>query len=179
MVETGFDLAYTPLMYRQAGAGVLWWSSFDLLDRSGPMPRRILLDVLRAIDQQDLQAPKTMHLIGDASEALRSSGAVFQASTWDAVAGGDAVISGLLPRLAERTLPESVELGVGGAAEESAKANSAIARAGDPVGMARAFRDAIAAGRQGFVAGLMEPVEFARPSTPTVGMPLWHEQSSS
>lgn len=55
--------------------------------------------------------------------------------------------------------------------------NTAIARAGDPVAMARAFRDAIRAGRQGFEAGLMEPVEFAQPSTPTVGMPLWHEPS--
>lgn len=53
--------------------------------------------------------------------------------------------------------------------------NTAIARASDPVAMARAFRDAIIAGRQAFLAGLMEPVEFAEPSTPTVGMPLWHE----
>lgn len=55
--------------------------------------------------------------------------------------------------------------------------NSAIARAGDPVVMACAFRDAIIAGRHAFNAGLMEPVEFAQASTPTVGMPLWHETS--
>ena len=57
--------------------------------------------------------------------------------------------------------------------------NTAIARAGDPVGMACAFRDAIVAGRRAYEAGLMEPVEFARPSTPTVGKPLWHEDSPS
>ncbi len=55
--------------------------------------------------------------------------------------------------------------------------NTAIARAGDPVAMARAFRNAVEAGHQAFRAGLMEPVEFAQPSTPTVGVPLWHEQS--
>lgn len=55
--------------------------------------------------------------------------------------------------------------------------NTAISRAGDPVGMARAFRDAVKAGRQAHVAGLMEQVEFAQPSTPTVGMPIWHEPS--
>ena len=53
--------------------------------------------------------------------------------------------------------------------------NTAIARAGDPVAMANAFSDAIAAGRQAFEAGLMQPVEFAQASTPTVGMPTWHE----
>lgn len=53
--------------------------------------------------------------------------------------------------------------------------NTAIARAADPVAMARAFRDAIRAGHEAFGAGLMEPMEFAQPSTPTLGMPLWHE----
>lgn len=53
--------------------------------------------------------------------------------------------------------------------------NTAIARAGDPVAMATAFRDAISAGRRAFLSGLMQPVAFASPSTPTVGMPIWHE----
>lgn len=53
--------------------------------------------------------------------------------------------------------------------------NTAIARAGDPVAMAMAFRDAVSAGRRAHLAGLMEPVAFAQPSTPTVGMPVWHE----
>jgi len=41
----------------------------------------------------------------------------------------DAVIARLLPRLEEREIPEGVDLGVGGAAEESAKANTAMAKA--------------------------------------------------
>ena len=34
--------------------------------------------------------------------------------------------------------------------------NTAIARAGDPVAMARAFRLAVEAGREAFLAGVME-----------------------
>lgn len=55
--------------------------------------------------------------------------------------------------------------------------NTAIARAADPVAMAMAFRDAMVAGRRAYRAGLMEAVEFAQPSTPTVGMPMWHDKS--
>ena len=47
----------------------------------------------------------------------------------DADACVDAVIARVVPRLEERELPPGVELGIGGAAEESSKANSAIARA--------------------------------------------------
>lgn len=55
--------------------------------------------------------------------------------------------------------------------------NTAIARAGDPVGMAKAFRFAVEAGRAGFEAGLMEPRDLASPSTPVVGTPFWHAAS--
>lgn len=55
--------------------------------------------------------------------------------------------------------------------------NTAIARAGDPVAMGHAFGEAVRAGRRAYLAGLMEPVEFAQASTPTVGLPLWHEGS--
>jgi thiazole synthase len=47
--------------------------------------------------------------------------------------------------------------------------NSAVAQARDPVGMATAFRDAVRAGRQGFLAGLMSSQDFAVPSTPVSG----------
>ena len=50
--------------------------------------------------------------------------------------------------------------------------NTAIAKAADPVAMARAFRLAVEAGRLGFEAGLMEPRDFASPSTPVVGTPF-------
>jgi thiazole synthase len=55
--------------------------------------------------------------------------------------------------------------------------NTAIAKAADPVAMARAFRLAVDAGRTGFEAGLMEPRDFASPSTPVVGTPFWHAAS--
>ena len=48
--------------------------------------------------------------------------------------------------------------------------NTAIAKAGDPVAMARAFGQAVAAGRLAFEAGLMPPRDMAVPSTPVLGM---------
>ncbi|HWK00041.1 MAG TPA: thiazole synthase [Xanthobacteraceae bacterium] len=55
--------------------------------------------------------------------------------------------------------------------------NTAIAKAADPVGMAKAFRFAVEAGRAGLEAGLMEPRDLASPSTPVVGTPFWHAAS--
>lgn len=55
--------------------------------------------------------------------------------------------------------------------------NTAIAKAADPVAMAKAFRLAVDAGRAGFEAGLMGPRDFASPSTPVVGTPFWHAVS--
>jgi thiazole synthase len=51
--------------------------------------------------------------------------------------------------------------------------NTAVARAGDPVAMADAFRAAIEAGRTAFEAGLMEPRDMAAPSTPVAGTPFF------
>lgn len=51
--------------------------------------------------------------------------------------------------------------------------NTAIAKAGDPVKMAKAFADAIEAGRSGFEAGVLEPREMASPSTPVAGTPFF------
>lgn len=53
--------------------------------------------------------------------------------------------------------------------------NTAVAQAADPVLMAQAFRGAIAAGRQSYLAGSMPERQTAQPSTPTVGMPFWHQ----
>lgn len=50
--------------------------------------------------------------------------------------------------------------------------NSAIAQAKDPVRMAAAFRDAISAGRAGYLAGVIPPQAFATPSTPVTGQPF-------
>ncbi len=53
--------------------------------------------------------------------------------------------------------------------------NTAVAQAGDPVRMARAFSQAVEAGRLGFEALPMVERQTAQASTPTVGMPFWHE----
>jgi thiazole synthase len=52
--------------------------------------------------------------------------------------------------------------------------NTAIAKADDPVAMARAFALAVEAGRLAHEAGLMPARDFASPSTPVVGTPFWH-----
>ncbi len=53
--------------------------------------------------------------------------------------------------------------------------NTAVAEAADPVRMAAAFGAAVRAGRDGFLAGIMPERDTAQASTPTVGMPFWHE----
>jgi thiazole synthase len=47
--------------------------------------------------------------------------------------------------------------------------NTAIAKAGDPVNMARAFALAVEAGRIGYRADLMQARDMAAPSTPVIG----------
>jgi thiazole synthase len=52
--------------------------------------------------------------------------------------------------------------------------NTAVAQAGDPVRMARAFAQAVEAGRSAFESTPMPERQTAQASTPTVGMPFWH-----
>lgn len=59
---------------------------------------------------------------------------------------------------------ESMELGA-----DAVLVNTAIARAADPVRMAAAFRQAVEAGRQGFLAGLIDVRDEAEPSSPLAG----------
>jgi thiazole synthase len=47
--------------------------------------------------------------------------------------------------------------------------NTAVAQAGDPVAMAAAFAQAVAAGHAARLAGPVEPRDFAAPSTPVIG----------
>ena len=47
--------------------------------------------------------------------------------------------------------------------------NTAVSQARDPVGMAGAFAQAVAAGRAAYEAGPMEPRDLAVPSTPVIG----------
>ena len=53
--------------------------------------------------------------------------------------------------------------------------NSAIAGAGCPVTMSQAFKAAVSAGRFAYNAKAMPEKEVAAPSTPTMGMPFWHQ----
>ena len=52
--------------------------------------------------------------------------------------------------------------------------NTAVAQAGDPVRMARAFGLAVQAGRSAFEAVPIAERPSAQASTPTVGTPFWH-----
>lgn len=47
--------------------------------------------------------------------------------------------------------------------------NTAVAKAGDPVKMAKAFTSAVISGRDAWLAGPMEPRDMASPSTPVMG----------
>lgn len=53
--------------------------------------------------------------------------------------------------------------------------NTAVAKAQQPALMAKAFANAIGAGRAAFNAGLMLKRQTASPSTPTLGQPFWHQ----
>ena len=54
--------------------------------------------------------------------------------------------------------------------------NSAIAGAGCPKTMSLAFKAAVEAGRFAYNAKAMPEKDLAAPSTPTMGMPFWHQQ---
>ena len=101
---------------------------------------------------------------------------------------------GLLNPYALRTLRERlpdtpliVDAGVGAPAHAVAAMalgfdgvllNTAVAQAANPVLMAEAFGEAVAAGRKGYRAGAMAARQTAQPSTPTLGMPFWHQDTS-
>lgn len=55
--------------------------------------------------------------------------------------------------------------------------NTAVAKADNPVDMARAFRLSVDAGRLAYRSGAMAQQEVAMPSTPVVDMPFWHQES--
>jgi thiazole synthase len=98
---------------------------------------------------------------------------------------------GLLNRYNLRTLRERlpdipliVDAGLG-APSQAAEAmemgfdavllNTAVAKAQQPALMAKAFAEAIRAGRHAYAAGLMIKRQTASPSTPTIGQPFWHQ----
>jgi thiazole synthase len=53
--------------------------------------------------------------------------------------------------------------------------NSAVALSQVPAVMARAFAQAVEAGRAAYLAGAMDERDAAQPSTPVLGTPFWHQ----
>lgn len=53
--------------------------------------------------------------------------------------------------------------------------NTAVAKSGDPSLMAKAFGDAVSAGREAWLAQPIEARDMAQPSTPVAGTPFWVE----
>ncbi len=56
--------------------------------------------------------------------------------------------------------------------------NTAVAMAHNPVAMAQAFGAAVQAGRLGYEAGMMQASSRAHASSPTVGLPFWHQEGA-
>ena len=57
--------------------------------------------------------------------------------------------------------------------------NTAIAKADDPVKMAKGFARAVEAGRLAYKAGIIEPRDMASPSTPVAGTPFFKIDTAS
>ncbi len=55
--------------------------------------------------------------------------------------------------------------------------NTAVAEATDPIIMATAFKHALEAGRLAYESGVMPERDLAKPSTPVIGKPFWHQNS--
>jgi thiazole synthase len=53
--------------------------------------------------------------------------------------------------------------------------NTAVAKANDPIAMAKAFRYAVDGGRMAYLSGAMEEQSRANPSTTVLGSPFWHQ----
>jgi thiazole synthase len=54
--------------------------------------------------------------------------------------------------------------------------NTAVAHANNPVHMAKAFQEAILAGRSAFEAGMMPERNTATTSTPLIDTPFWQQE---
>lgn len=56
--------------------------------------------------------------------------------------------------------------------------NTAVAAANKPIAMGEAMGLAVQAGRLAYEAGIIQEQETAQPSTPTLGTPFWHQDST-
>lgn len=66
---------------------------------------------------------------------------------------------------------DAMELGY-----DAVLANTAIAKAVDPITMARGFAHAVQAGYAGHKAGIIAPQTHASASTPLIDKPIWHQK---
>lgn len=66
---------------------------------------------------------------------------------------------------------EAMELGY-----DAVLLNTAVAKAGKPQDMARAFALGIEAGREAYLSGIIAEQESASPSTPLIDRPFWHQE---
>lgn len=55
--------------------------------------------------------------------------------------------------------------------------NTAVSKSGNPAQMAKAFANAITAGRDAYLAGIIAKQESATASTPLIDKPFWHQES--
>lgn len=69
---------------------------------------------------------------------------------------------------------EAMELGFDGVL-----LNTAVAKAQNPVAMAEAFSQAVAAGRKAYEAGMIPSQSVAEASSPVLGVPFWHQEEQS
>ena len=53
--------------------------------------------------------------------------------------------------------------------------NTAVAKSGNPIQMAKGFAQAIEAGRTAYLSGIIAPQEEAAASTPLLDKPFWHQ----
>src|SRR5271166_4330886 len=116
---------------------------------------------LEVIGEADTLQPDVFGLV-EAARILSADGfEVFPYTTEDLVVAERLVDAGVgLPSHAAAAM----ELGYDGVL-----LNTAVAKARDPVAMARAFSQAIEEGRAAFLAGPTEPRDMAAPSTPVIG----------
>ena len=107
---------------------------------------------------------------------------------WGAPIGtGKGLLNPYALKTIRQRLPETVlvvDAGIGTASHaaqamelgyDAVLLNTAVAQAADPIKMAEAFKYALLAGRSAYEAGAMQERDLAKPSTPVLGTPFWHQ----
>ena len=144
-----------------------------------------LVEACRELSSQGFQVfPYTTEDLG-AAEKLLSAGAQVLMPWGSPIGSGRGLINPYGLKTMRNYFPDVpliVDAGIG-APSHAAKAmelgydaillNTAVARAGDPMKMAKAFSGAISAGRLAYEALIIEERDMAQPSTPVAGTPFF------